>query len=281
MMDDGGPCSCLTPKELRTLSGTVRYWISPHREDAPYLVFLPGLTADHRLFEAQIAYFASKANCFVWDPPSHGASRPYDLVWSLDDKSYLLHEILAEEGFAYPILIGQSMGGFLAQVYMEIFPGEVSGFVAIDSAPLKMKYYADWELSFLRHTRALYAPIPWRFLLNMGSTGVSETEHGQALMRDMMSSFTKDDYVDLVSHGYKAIATAIESERRFKVCCPAIIICGTRDAAGFTKRLSRHWSQKTNIPLHWIEGAGHNANVDCPDVVNAAIDAFLDGLEEE
>lgn len=31
------------------------------------LLFLPGLTADHRLFEKQIEYFEPKCNVFVWD----------------------------------------------------------------------------------------------------------------------------------------------------------------------------------------------------------------------
>ena len=281
MMDDGGPCSCLTPKKLCTLSGTVRYWISPHREDAPCLVFLPGLTADHRLFQAQIAHFADKASCFVWDPPSHGESRPYDLTWSLDDKACLLHEILAEEGFSYPVLIGQSMGGFLAQVYMELFPGEVSGFVSIDSAPLKADFYHEWEITFLRHTHALYAPIPWGLLRKTAVTGVAETESGQALMGSMLSGYAKGAYVDLISHGYKVTAKAIESERRYKVCCPAVLICGTADAAGFTRRLNREWTRMTNIPLHWIEGAGHNSNTDAPDEVNALIDDFLAELAED
>ena len=37
-------------------------------------MFLPGLTADHRLFEKQIEYFEKRQNVFVWDAPSHALS---------------------------------------------------------------------------------------------------------------------------------------------------------------------------------------------------------------
>ena len=39
-----------------TPCGPIRYWIQKDAaRPAPQLVFLPGLTADHRLFERQIA----------------------------------------------------------------------------------------------------------------------------------------------------------------------------------------------------------------------------------
>ena len=64
---------------------------------APWLVFLPGLTADHRLFNRQLSYFAETMNCFVWDAPAHGKSRPFALTFSMDDLATMLHDILCAE----------------------------------------------------------------------------------------------------------------------------------------------------------------------------------------
>ena len=73
-------------RTFRTPQGDIAYWVSRKgRPDKPWLVFLPGLTADHRLFNPQIAAFESKANLLVWDAPSHGESRPFELAWTLDD----------------------------------------------------------------------------------------------------------------------------------------------------------------------------------------------------
>ena len=123
--------------------GAIHYWVSARIEDAPQLVFLPGLTADHRLFDRQIAHFERQANCLVWDPPSHGASRPFALDWSMDDLARMLHAILEREGFARPILVGQSMGGYVAQAFLDLFPGKAAGFVSIDSCPLAREYYTQ------------------------------------------------------------------------------------------------------------------------------------------
>jgi pimeloyl-ACP methyl ester carboxylesterase len=44
-------------------------------------VFLPGLTADHRLFDKQVAYFEGKNNVLVWDAPGHAASWPFSFTF--------------------------------------------------------------------------------------------------------------------------------------------------------------------------------------------------------
>lgn len=73
-------------KRYDTGRGTIVYEVSEGSDAArPWVVFLPGLTADRRLFAPQIAYFEGRANCLVWDAPAHGASRPFPLDFSLED----------------------------------------------------------------------------------------------------------------------------------------------------------------------------------------------------
>ena len=65
-------------KTFETKLGTIKYWISDTgAKDAPELVFLPGLTADHRLFDKQVEYFEGKYRLFVWDAPGHADSYPF------------------------------------------------------------------------------------------------------------------------------------------------------------------------------------------------------------
>ena len=47
--------------------GPIHYWFSSAANEKLSLVFLPGLTADHRLFEKQIDHFDGKYRIFVWD----------------------------------------------------------------------------------------------------------------------------------------------------------------------------------------------------------------------
>ncbi len=266
-------------KTYRTESGDVCYWVDrPAGQDVPWLVFLPGLTADHTLFDQQVSHFSGLLGCLVWDAPAHGASRPYPLDFTMDDYARIVHGILRAEGIARPVLVGQSLGGYVSQAYLDLYPGEAAGFVSIDSAPLKRKYYPTWEVKFLRHTKGMYLAIPWALLKPWGSVGAATTKRGRANMRSFMDGYTKGEYCDLAAHGYRMLADAVESLRPYDVDCPALLLCGERDHAGDVKTFNRRWTKGEGIPLVWVPGAGHNSNVDNPEFVNGQIERFVNGL---
>lgn len=268
-------------KTYETPRGIIHYWVdSNSKQPALQLVFLPGLTADHRLFTAQLEHFAGQYPTLAWDAPGHAASRPFDLTFSLADKARWLREILDREGFGRPVLVGQSMGGYVAQSYLQQFAGSLAGFVSIDSAPLGRAYMTSAELWLLKRMEPIYRLYPWRLLLSHGSNGVATTALGRALMREMMLAYDPDPagYARLVGHGYRILAEAIEADLPYRIDCPALLICGEKDRAGSTRRYNRAWHAKTGIPLNWIKGAGHNANTDQPGVVNRLIKEFIESL---
>lgn len=266
----------MEPRDFTTESGVVRYWVDRIAGSGmPWLVFMPGLTADHTLFDDQMAYFSGKANCLVWDAPAHGASRPYPLDFTMDDYASIMRGILAQEGVERPVLVGQSLGGYVAQAYLDLYPGEAAGFVSIDSAPLKRKYYPTWEVKFLRHTKGMYLAIPWALLKPWGAWGASTTERGRAGMRAFMDSYTKAEYCDLAAHGYRMLADAVEAKRAYDLGCPALLLCGEKDQAGDVKPFNRKWAAGEGIELVWVPGAGHNSNMDSPTFVNERIERFV------
>lgn len=132
-------------KIYRTEKGPIHYWISSMVDNGPSLIFLPGLTADHRLFEKQTEYFDGKYRMFVWDAPGHASSYPFQMNFSLADKAKWLDEIIELEGLNDPVIIGQSMGGYAGQMYSQLFPEKLRGFISIDSAPLQRQYLTGAE----------------------------------------------------------------------------------------------------------------------------------------
>jgi pimeloyl-ACP methyl ester carboxylesterase len=262
-------------KVFSTKKGVIHYWTSTVYGERTWLVFLPGLTADHRLFEKQIKEFKDDYNLFVWDAPGHGSSRPFELSFSLADKAEWLHSILIHEGIFKPVIIGQSMGGYIAQAFMERNPDCLAGFVSIDSAPLKRIYMKNWEIYVLKNTKYIYNAYPWFLLKKYGAKGCSETEFGRHLMYAMMDNYTKKEYCELVSHGYKILAEAIEADLAYEISCPALLICGEEDKAGYTKRYNTAWANQSGLPIQWIPGAGHNSNTDKPELMNCIIHEFL------
>ncbi len=268
-------------KTFETRCGIIHYWISKKIEqEKKSLIFLPGLTADHRLFDKQIAYFEDKYNVFVWDAPGHAASWPFTFDFTLMDKAKWLDDILHKEGISNPIIIGQSMGGYVGQAYAEAFPDKLKGFVSVDSAPLQRKYLTAAELWLLKRMEPVYRYYPWRALLKSGSNGVATSEYGRRLMYDIMMTYDGDQkrYAKLAGHGYKILAEAIEKDLPYEIKCPALLICGEKDRAGSCIRYSKAWHKNTGICLEWIKAAGHNSNTDKPEIVNGLIEEFVEAI---
>ena len=237
----------MTEKVYETQLGKIHYWINKDAENTDrQLVFLPGLTADHRLFEKQIAFFERKYPVFVWDAPGHASSWPFDLSFSLMEKAKWLNEILEENGFDQP-------------------------------APLQKKYMTGIEIWLLKRMEPVYRHYPWKTLLKQGTEGVATSEYGRALMLDFMMTYDNDQkrYAALAGGGYRMLAEAVEADLPYEIKCPAMLICGTKDHAGSCIRYNKAWHKQTGIPLHWIEGAGHNSNTDKPEEINRLIDEFL------
>ncbi|MCR5589949.1 MAG: alpha/beta hydrolase [Lachnospiraceae bacterium] len=267
----------LTEKVYTTPCGDIHYWISQEGVPGSQLVFLPGLTADHRLFEKQTAHFLGKRPLLVWDAPGHASSWPFRMDFSLMDKARWLDAILDSEGFSKPVLIGQSMGGYVSQAYAELFPEKLTGFISVDSAPLQRQYVTAAEIWLLKRMEPVYRHYPWKLLVKQGTEEVAQSAYGRKLMRDMMTVYEGDQerYAKIAGHGFRILAEAMEADRPYEIKCPALLICGTKDRAGSCIRYSRAWHKHSGIPIEWIEGAGHNSNTDEPEKINGLIEKFL------
>lgn len=268
----------MTEKTYSTPCGTIHYWISEKKNnDQPTLIFLPGLTADHRLFDKQIAHFETAYQVLVWDAPGHASSWPFAFTFSLFDKAKWLDEILKMEEMEKPVIIGQSMGGYVGQAYAELFPDKLKGFISIDSAPLQRCYVTGIELWLLKRMKPVYRYYPWKALTKAGCNGVATSEYGRQLMRRMISVYDGDQkrYAKIAGHGFKILAEAMEADLPYKLYCPALLICGEKDRAGSCIRYTKAWHKKTGIPVAWIKDAGHNSNTDNPDEINRLIENFL------
>ncbi len=270
----------MTEKIFTTPCGDIHYWTDigqQSQNQSHTLVFLPGLTADHRLFDKQTEAFAGKYDILVWDAPGHGLSWPFALEFSLLEKAKWLNGILEKEKVKQPVIIGQSMGGYVGQAFMEQLPGKLKGFISIDSAPLQKQYVTGMELWLLKRMEPVYRFYPWKLLLKSGAKGCAVSEYGRKLMYDMMMTYNNDQerFAKLSGHGFRILADAMEADLPYKIDCPSLLICGKCDQTGSTKRYNKAWHKTSGIRIAWIENAGHNSNTDQPGLVNSLIEEFI------
>lgn len=259
----------LNEKSITSENGQTFYWVSQTNKDVT-LVFLPGLTANHTLFEKQIMYFYDKYNIIVWDCPCHGKSRPYE-NFSYLNVAKELNSILKTEGCGRTVIIGQSLGGMIGQYYIDAYPEGVEGFIAIDSAPFG-DYYSKSDFFWLNQLEWMCKLFPDKMLRKSMAKMCGVTPDARERMERMLDDYPKKELCHLM---YIGEAAFIPENRNIKLSCNAILLLGDKDQVGKVAAYNKKWADKTGYPLLIIKNAAHNSNDDRPEEVNKIIEDFL------
>lgn len=255
--------------------GCVFYWCSGNWDNTKdILFFLHGLTADHTMFEQQMKYFTDSFNLLAWDAPAHGKSRPYN-DFSYANAIEEMRQILDENGVKEVILIGQSLGGYFAQSFIRKYPERVKAFVGIDTTPYGEGYYTKSDKWWLRQVEWMARLYPLQFMKKAIARQVSVTKYAYENMLSMLEQYGKKELCHLMGIGY---ASFLDDNTDMDIKCPVLLLLGANDKTGKVKQYNKAWSLKTGYPLQVTENAAHNANVDNPEAVNVAIEAFLKEL---
>ena len=265
----------MNEKNILSSRGKTFYWVSKSENvNAKNLVFLPGLSANHHLFDSQIQYFSHSHNILVWDAPAHGKSRPYS------DFSYVhlaeeLKTILSAEGMKKVVLIGQSAGGFVAQSFVRKYSDIVTGIMTIGTCPYDNSYYGKSDFFWLKQTRWIFGLYPDKLLRKTIAKMCGATDKGRKNTLFMLEGYSKKELCRLLHLGF---AGFIPEVWNFEIPCPVYLVVGDKDKTGRVRKYNELWHKDKAYPLYIIKGASHNANVDKPDEINAIIEKLLTEL---
>ena len=258
---------------VKCKNGTVYYWYTNIDLTKKTLFLLHGLTANHTMFTKQIDFFKDKYNVIVWDAPAHGKSRPYS-DFTYENAVAVMLQILNELQIQEVVLIGQSMGGYMAQSFMTRYPEMIIGFVSIDSTPFG-DYYSKSDIWWLKQIEWMCKPFSEKLLKVSMAKQNAVTKAGQENMLEMVSDYEKMELCRLMGIGY---AGFLDDNKELQISCPSLILVGEKDNTGKVKQYNKAWSRRTGIEIIWIPNAAHNSNVDNPEFVNDCIKEFLENL---
>lgn len=259
----------LIKKQIQSKHGKTVYRTNA-RPNRPCLVMLHGLTADHRLFEKQVAAFEQDFKLIVWDCPCHGESRPY-AKFKYDYAVRELAKILADEGVEKAVFIGQSLGGIIAQRYIEKHQKQALGFISIDSVRCG-DYYTKMDMLWLGQLRWMNHLFPDSMLRNSIAKVCGVTKYTQNSMKQMLASYNKNELCNLIWVGEAAF---VQDNHEIKLHCPVALLVGEYDKVGKVKEYNMAWHERSGYPLHIIRHAAHNSNQDNPREVNALIRKYV------
>ncbi len=256
--------------EIKNKGCNLRYWFKKGNGNV-YVFLLHGAGCDHNMFEHMINIFDEKYNLIMWDARGHGMSK-LDL-----EKHFYFYDMMEDLLILYKkhniskaILIGQSMGGNLAQEIAYKYPEIVSCMVLIDTtnntAPL-----TNLEKFMLFFSKFIFKIYPWNLLINQSADACGNTKYVKKYVKECFSKMEKQVFIEIMM----SLITCLHEDKNYKFKNPVLVICGEDDKTGNIKKNAKLWVKDPAVILHIIENAGHNANQDNPDAVNKVICEFL------
>jgi pimeloyl-ACP methyl ester carboxylesterase len=116
------------------------------------IVLLHGFLENQSMWDNYIATFSKKNRVITIDLLGHGATECLGYVHTMEDNADAVHAVLSELRIRKVILVGHSMGGYVALAFAELCPEYVKGLVLLNSTAT-----ADSEERKVNRDRAIRA----------------------------------------------------------------------------------------------------------------------------
>lgn len=116
------------------------------------IVLLHGFLENQSMWDNYIATFSKRNRVVTIDLLGHGATECLGYVHSMEDNADAVHAVLTELRIRKVILVGHSMGGYVALAFAELYPEKVKGLVLLNSTAR-----ADSEERKVNRDRAIKA----------------------------------------------------------------------------------------------------------------------------
>ncbi len=98
------------------------------------VVLLHGFLENQSMWNHFIPELSQRNRVITIDLLGHGATECLGYVHSMEDQADMVHAVLAELKIRKVVLIGHSMGGYVALAFAELFPEYMKGLVLMNSS---------------------------------------------------------------------------------------------------------------------------------------------------
>lgn len=251
----------------------IHYWLSGP-EDAPLVVFSHGAMMDHRMFDEQVAAVAERYRVLTWDMRGHGVSKPIGDVGEgllINDLVEDLVAVLDHLEYERALLVGQSLGGHLAQEMVFLYPKRVTALATVGSSGSTIKHPL-LDRAALRLSTLVLKPWPIENLRKQTAKNTAVTPQARAYAHEAARRLTKEEFMKV----WNAVVNLLHYETGYRIEHPLLITHGEQDRMGNIKRISPKWAARDPKSRYVVvPGAGHNANQDNPEFFNRILLEFL------
>lgn len=243
------------------------HWDVTGPPDAAPIVFVHGAMMGRSVWRPQVDALADRYRCVSVDLPAHGTQR--GRAFSIDDAVADVVRAIDEAAGGRAVLVGLSLGGYVAMTLAGRHPERVRGLVIAGST---REPAGVTRLAFLLYGWGLrLAPEP---AVRAVATAWFRRRYGPVLGAAIVAG---GHFARGGSTAVRHLARGRFRERLIAYGGPILVINGTMDLV-FRIGAGRFLAGVPGVTNRMIPRAGHLSNVDRPEAFTALVEEFVDTL---
>lgn len=254
----------------------------------PAVIFIPGLYSSGDVWKETVAHLKDRYTCYSVTLPGFAGQAPLPSSDSLLDSFVTaIAAYIRQNGIQHPVLVGHSLGGWVALRIETRYPGLCGGIVSVSSAPFLPALSMGNNISAdsaraigsqIKHYMAIQSPEQAKAGAH---AAISFMIRDSARIAEVDAMAARSDVPTQAEAMYELFSTDLRPEMR-KVVCPVLVLGDWVSYKGYgatrENTLDKYHSQfalASNVRIEINDSSKHFIMYDEPTWFYAQLDNFL------
>ena len=225
------------------------------------------------MWNAFVPEFAKKHRVITIDLLGHGQTECLGYVHSMEDQADMVHSVLHDLKIRKAILVGHSMGGYVAIDMVARPPRSVAGLVLLDTSPRPES--PDGEIVRAKTITAFERNFA-KVVENMLAFTTHPDHHQDTALFDTLRAIMLPVGAQAAVRQTRAVAARADHRAQLAaLAIPTRVLCGREDKVTPPELSQELADLIPRAQLEWLAQSGHMAPVEQPREVANAIRKFL------
>lgn len=242
----------------------------------PTVILIHGFAEDHTIWKRQVECLSLHYTCLVPALPGSGLSGLFTSSISIEDLAKFVFLIGQQEAVVKPILLGHSMGGYIAMAYAELYKDTLGGLGLIHSTA-----FADNDIKIenrLKSIKLIEGGGKELFLKTMIPNLYAEaarTKYVEEVNLHLTTALAMSS-LSLIAYYNAMIARPDRSQLLTDMNVPILFAIGKQDNAVAYADVLKQSTMPTFSFVHLWEEVGHTGMIEASEKMNSILNKYCE-----